>query len=706
MSEHRDSGPGTEPSQSSTATSADGADATRAVPTPSEATTTASARIAAASASRRAQWSSRRTAALRARNAASSPTHDHAEGLDGNAVEKSFWLLRVAWRAAPWVIVWLASCTLASGVLPAIVANVGREIVDVVVTALGASNGWAQHKNTLWTLIGLEAVLVSLILAAQRGTAGAQAILRARLTNTVTDLILQKSLTLHLEHYEDPDIHDRLMRAKRDAGTRPYNLVVGIFNVARNVVTFLACIVVLANLSAWAVLIVVLAGLPVFIAELRFSQHAFDQQRKRSPQQREQAHLEATVSREDFAKEVQLYQLGDEFMSRLRKITQRIEAEDRSIAIYRNFWGFALNLVGTLAFYSAYAWIVHRTVNEHLSLGEMTMYVTIFRQAQGGVTSGLASLGLMLDDQLYLRDLQSFLSLPIPEARGTAIEGPDPTAGLVLENVSFTYFGAAKPALDDVSFRIRPGEMVALVGQNGSGKTTLLKLITRLYEPQEGRILLDGLDIREWDIDALRMRFALLFQDFARFKMTAGENIGAGDVEAWMDEERWERAGKRGLAHDFIAAMGDGYHSQLGKWFRGGTELSGGQWQKVALARAFMREEDQIVVLDEPTAALDPDAEQGILEHVREIRGKQSVLLISHRFGSVRVADHILVLDRGRVSEAGTHDELMAHKGLYQRLFQLQAAGYSDEGPLALSPGSTHAEVSETGPSEVAPSAR
>jgi ATP-binding cassette subfamily B protein len=418
----------------------------------------------------------------------------------------------------------------------------------------------------------------------------------------------------------------------------------------------------------------------VFIAELRFSQHAFDQQRKRSPQQREQAHLEQVVSREDYAKEVQLYQLGEEFMGRLRKITKRIENEERSIALRRNFWGFVFNLVGTLSFYAAYAWIVHRAVNEHLSLGEMTMYIAIFRQAQSGVTSGLAALGLMLDDQLYLRDLQSFLSLPIADYAGKAQEGPDPEAGLVLENVSFTYADAPRPALDNVSFQIKPGEMVALVGQNGSGKTTLLKLITRLYEPREGRILLDGLDIREWDVDALRLRFALVFQDFARFKMTAGENIGAGDVDAWMDEERWERAGKRGLAHEFIAAMPNGYHSQLGKWFRGGTELSGGQWQKVALSRAFMREEDQIVVLDEPTAALDPDAEQGILEHVREIRGKQSVLLISHRFGSVRIADHILVLDRGRINEAGTHEALMAQKGLYARLFQLQAAGYTDDG--------------------------
>lgn len=603
------------------------------------------------------------------------------ETLEGEATAKSFWFLRVAWRAAPWVIVGLATSTLIVGVLPTLVAEVGRTIVDTVVRALGEEAGWARHKSALWRWIALEAGLVASILAGQRGIAAGETILRSRLANTVTDLILRKALTLHLEQFEDPDVHDRLTRARRDAGVRPFYLVSGAFHVARNAVSFVVAVAVLARLSWWMALVVVAAGLPVFVAELRFSQRAFDQQRKRTPDERERAYLEAVVSREDYAKEVQIYRLGERFLGRLRTITARIEREEKTIAIRRNVWGFVLNLFGTLVFYGAYVWIVRRTVNEHLSLGEMTMYLAIFRQAQSGVTSGLAALGLLLDNRLYLRDLEAFLNLPVPRRTGSAVAGPDPRAGLVIENLSFTYPGAVRPALERVSFRLPPGEMVALVGLNGSGKTTLLKLVTRLYEPPEGAIFLEGLDVRSWDVDALRGRFAFVFQDFVRFKMSAGENIGAGDEEAWDDETRWRRAAEQGLAHEFIEALPGGYHARLGKWFRGGTELSGGQWQKIALSRAFMREHGSILVLDEPTAALDPDAERGIFEHVRAVRGKRSVLLVSHRFGSVRLADRIVVLDRGRVAEQGTHEELMSRRGLYHHLFTLQAAGYVETEP-------------------------
>jgi ATP-binding cassette subfamily B protein len=596
---------------------------------------------------------------------------------NGGRIGTTAWVLRHAFRAAPGLTVTVALCTVAAGVLPAVAAWVGKLIVDGVVAALALGDeGWGTHRSQLWTLVAIEGGIVAALLGAQRLQAGAQAILRTRLGNQVSAWILEKANTLDLAHFEDPEVHDRLMRARRDAMSRPFNLVNGVFTAARNFVTLAACIVVLAQLSIYAVVIVVLAGLPAFVAELRFSQQVFDQQRRRTPEQREQAYLEQVITREDFAKEVKLYGLGPLLLERFRRIARRIEDEQRTIDVRRNFWGFVFNLLGTAAFYLAYAWIVRRTVNEHLTLGQMTMYLVIFRQAQQGVTTGLASLGLMLDDHLYLRDLSSFLALPVVAPTGTATRGPRPDAGLEVRDVSFTYPGAAQPALEHVDMRIAPGEMVALVGQNGSGKTTLLKLITRLYEPQSGSILLEGLDVREWDVGALRRRFAMVFQDYVRFKMTARENIAAGDIEHWDDEARTEDAARRGLAHPFIVELPEGYQTQLGKWFRGGQELSGGEWQKIALSRAFMRDSDQILVLDEPTAALDPDAELRIFEHVQRIQGRQSVLLISHRFGSVRMADRIVVLEQGRVVEHGAHDDLVAQQGLYARLFELQAAGY------------------------------
>ncbi len=592
---------------------------------------------------------------------------------------EAVWVARLAFAAAPWVIAIVGACTVAAGVLPAAVASLGRLIVDGVVRALAdPQGGWEAHRGALGLLVALEGACVTLLLAATRAQNAALSILRVRLANEVTEQILDKALALRMEDHEDHEIHDRLMRARRDAGVRPFNLVTGAFTVARNAVTFASCIGLLAGLSPLAVVLVIAAGLPAFLSELRFSLHAFDHHRKRSPEQREQAYLEAVLSREDFAKEVRFYDLGARLLDRFRAIALRAENEERALSVRRNAYGFLLSLLGTAVFYGASLWIVGKTVNEHLSLGEMTMYIAVFRQAQQGVTAGLASLGQALDDRLYLRDLRSFLALDVETPSGTATRGPDPAAGLEVRGVTFRYPGASRPALDKVSFTLPPGQMLAIVGHNGSGKTTLMKLFTRLYDPGEGQILLDGLDVRAWAPRALRRRFALVFQDFVRFKWTAGENIGAGDVEHWDDEARWERAARRGLAHGFVTELPKGYHAPLGKWFRGGTELSGGQWQKLALSRAFMREQDTVVVLDEPTAALDPEAERGILEHVQAIRGTQAVLLVSHRFGSVRIADRILVLDHGRVVEDGTHDALMALRGLYANLFEAQASGYLD----------------------------
>jgi ABC-type multidrug transport system fused ATPase/permease subunit len=306
----------------------------------------------------------------------------------------------------------------------------------------------------------------------------------------------------------------------------------------------------------------------------------------------------------------------------------------------------------------------------------MTMYVLVFKQGQAALSASLAAIGGMYEDNLYLSTLYEFLETEVTPATGTRTVGVTPGDGLRFEAVAFTYPGSERPAVSGVSFHVRPGQKLALVGENGSGKTTLIKLLTRLYEPTSGRIVLDGTALHEWDLDALRRRVGVIFQDFVRYQFIVGENIGVGDVDDWRNEPRWRHAAEVGMAAPFINELPKGYRTQLGRWFQGGRELSGGEWQKIALSRAFMRAGADILVLDEPTAAMDAEAEARIFDHFREATKNQMAILISHRFSTVRMADHIVVLSDGRVAEEGSHEQLMAHGGPYSRLFTLQAAGY------------------------------
>jgi ATP-binding cassette, subfamily B, bacterial len=581
--------------------------------------------------------------------------------------------IELVWTTSRGLTVALAVLTLVAGVLPASVAFVGSRIVDAVVAAI---RGGGVDSSRVLTLVVLEGLLVAAIAAAQRGVSFCQSLLRAQLGQRVNVLILEKALTLELRHFEDSEFYDKLTRARREASSRPLSLVMRTFGLVQNGISLVSYGTLLAHFSPWAVVVLLVAGLPAFVAETKFSGDAFRLFRWRSPETRMQLYLEAVLSREDHAKEVKLYGLGPRLLDRYRNIFHRLYSEDRALTIRRDAWGFGLGLIGTLSLYGAYAWIAVSTVHRAISLGQMTMYLMLFRQGQAAVSAMLSAVGGMYEDNLYLSTLYEYLETEVPQHAGSGVYGPHPEDGIRFEDVSFAYPGSEAAALEHVTLHLKPGASLALVGENGSGKTTLIKLLTRLYQPTSGRILLDGQDLTEWDEQALRERVGVIFQDFNRYQMLVGENVGAGDDRYFEDEARWREAAEKGRAGEFIETLPATYHTQLGKWFKDGRELSGGQWQKIALSRAFMRTRADILVLDEPTAAMDAQAEAEIFEHFRQLAKGRITILISHRFSTVRMADQIAVLDQGRIVEHGSHEELMKLSGNYAHLFTLQARGY------------------------------
>ncbi|APX92222.1 ABC transporter permease [Halomonas sp. 1513] len=588
--------------------------------------------------------------------------------------------LGLVWETSRWMTLGLMLCTLVAGVLPAVAAWVGQLIVDGVVAAMEAHRAasdpdlLALITPVLW-LVALEGLIIALIALAQRGLAAQQSLLRALLGQKVNVMILEKAGRLSLSQFEDSELYDKLTRARREASTRPLALVNKTFGLLQNAISLASFGVLLVQFSPWALLLLVAGALPVFISEAKFSGDAFRLFRWRSPQTRMQIYLETVLAREDSIKEVKLFGLEGLFLQRYRDIFTRLFAEDRLLTLRRESWGFLLGLLGTLTFYGAYGWVVVETIAGGLTLGEMTMYLMVFKQGQAALSASLTAISGMYEDNLYLSNLYEYLEQPVEDDGGTLTQGATPGDGLRFEGVGFAYPGG-EAVLQDINLHLAPGQSLALVGENGSGKTTLIKLLTRLYHPTQGRILLDGSDLRDWQTEALRERIGVIFQDFVRYQLQVGENLGVGDTHAFEDQERWQEAARHGMADDFIARMASGYQTQLGRWFKGGQELSGGQWQKIALSRAYMRENADILVLDEPTAAMDAAAEAEIFARFREHGRDKMTILISHRFSTVRSAEQILVIDRGEIIERGTHDQLLAADGRYATLFRLQAKGY------------------------------
>ena len=590
--------------------------------------------------------------------------------------------LGLVWRSSPGATVALGTLTVLAAALPPLIAWVGKLIIDAVMAAHAAAPGAARDaavaRTVRWVVVELGAVTASALL--ERALGLVRQLVGSRLGIDVNVAILEKALQLDLRHFEDAEFYDKLTRARREASSRPLSLIQGNFQLLRNALTLAGYIALLVGFSGWMVLALLAATVPAFVAEARFSGAAFRLRNWRSPDARRLNYLEYVMANDEHAKEVKLFGLGPLLLERYRGLSERFYAEDKALATRRTVWAYLLSLVSTLVFYGCYALIVVATARGGLSLGSMTLYLAAFRQGQLSFQSILTAVGGMYEDTLYMSNLFEFLEIPVGRERAAPATAA-PVAvlaeeGIRFEGVGFRYPDSEKWALRGVDLFLPKGQSLALVGENGAGKTTFIKLLAGLYRPTEGRVLLDGRDLKDWGDEELRRRIGVIFQDFNQYQLLVRENVAFGSVEHLGDELRVKRAVDQGGARELVSGLADGLETQLGRWFKGGAELSGGQWQKVALARAFMREEADILILDEPTAALDAEAEHAVFERFRQLTAGRTAILISHRFPTVRMADRILVLDGGRVIEDGTHAALLAAGARYATLFKLQASGY------------------------------
>ena len=568
----------------------------------------------------------------------------------------------------------IVALLLGQAFLPAALAWVGKLIVDAVVVAARGGD-----RGRVLRLVVLELLLMVLSTTLSRGQSLLRDLMRTSLGNHVNTLILEKATQLELKHFENADFYDKMQNARREASSRPLSLVLEIASLLQQLIILATYAVLLARLSPWSVLLIVAASLPSFIAEAKLSGESFRLNSWRAPEGRRQNYLEWILTRDSHVKEVKLFGLGPLVLQRYKDLYAKFYLEDRKLALRKSVYGLLLGALSLLAFYGSYVYMALRAAASLISLGDLTLYLAVFRQGQTSIQSALSSIGSLYEDGLFVSNLYAYLDmettgeaprvqppLSAPRARSQSIE---------FRGVSFHYPGSEKMVLRDVSLRLRPGEKLALVGDNGAGKSTLIKLLLRLYDPTGGAILYGGVDLRDMDPRDLRDRVGVLFQDFVKYQFSAAENIGLGWVPSIGDRPRIERAVDEGGARPVIDQLPHKLDTMLGGWFEEGQELSGGQWQKIALARAFMRE-SEVLILDEPTAALDAEAEHELFVRLQQLAADRTAILISHRFSTVRMADRIAVLQDGRVTELGTHGELLLRDGRYAHLFRLQAAGY------------------------------
>ena len=607
-------------------------------------------------------------------------------------------VIGLVWSASRVLTIGLATATVLAGIVPAITAYVAKLLIDAVVRAIAVRADPSLPPNVTFGPLTLDAVGTVVLLAGAQFAIYAlssflstlrnvcQQLLQERVTNQIQLEIMDHAAKLDLAFFEDSASYDLLRRAQQGSTSRPLFMVSGVFGLIQTAIAFVSMIALLIALSPLLALVALIAPVPAFIADTRYGWRGYSFARWASPLRRRMDYLTTLVTTDTYAKEVKLFGLGGYFIERFRRLSGIYQDRQRGLVVARYFAGFVWSTITTLAGSLTYLYVALQAIAGRLTLGDLTLFTQAASSVQNSVQGLLSGFGSMYENNLYLNDLFELLATPVGiEAAASAgaetRPAPDPVsapAELVFEGVSFRYPGRDTDALTDVGFRIAPGETVAVVGRNGAGKSTLIKLVTRLYDPTEGRILLDGIDLRELEPAAVRRLIGGMFQDYVTYQATAAENIGLGELDRFEDREAVEAAARKAGADSLLDRLADGWDTPLGKWFDGGVELSGGEWQKVALGRAFMRDA-RILLLDEPTSALDAQAEFELFARLRSLASGRTAIYISHRFSTVRQADRILFLEHGRLIEQGTHAELMALNGRYAHLFALQAAAYTGE---------------------------
>jgi ATP-binding cassette, subfamily B, bacterial len=592
--------------------------------------------------------------------------------------------LLMVWRTSPELTAASLALRLLRAVMPVITLYVGKLIIDSVVLLVQAPHKpetlrlWLDSGllNWLGLLLLAEFALAVLSDILGRVVSLIDGLLSERVTNASSVRLMQHAATLDLEDFEDSEFQDQLERARRQTSGR-MSLMGQLFGQAQDIVTVISFAAGLIFYAPWLIALLFLALVPAFVGEAHFNAQSYSLDFVRTPERRELDYVRQTAASVETAKEVKIFGLNGFLIDRYIRLATDFYAANRRLALRRAGWGGLFTAIGTVGYYLAYAYITWRTLTGAFSVGDLTFLAGSFRRLRALLEGLLTSFSSTAGQALYLNDLFSFFEVT-PEILSPVNPRPFPKPiqhGFEFEDVGFRYPGSERWAVRHLSFTLQAGEVLALVGENGAGKTTLVKLLTRLYDPVEGRILLDGHDLREYDLEALRGSMGVIFQDFVRYNLNAGDNIAVGKIAARDDLARIDRAAKSSQADEVIAKLPAGYQQMIGKRFKSGVELSGGEWQKIAIARAYMREA-AVLILDEPTAALDARAEFEVFQRFKELSSGKTAVLISHRFSSVRMADRILVLADGSIEASGTHDELLARSSRYSELFELQAAGY------------------------------